>query len=77
MRATGRRQILFASEMRPDITGNLLAVRDRMLARGLDREFAFHYMFRVARKASSLGYLRVVVALARADVLVVDDYYSP
>lgn len=72
---TGTR-ILFASEARPSMGGNLLRVRDRMVERGLDQQFDFRYSFRVPHTADKLGTLRVIYLLATSDIVIIDDYFG-
>ena len=69
-------RILFASEMRPRIEGNLLRVRDRMIERGLVADFDFTYSFRVPESSSTLGTLKLVYQLSTADIILVDDYFG-
>lgn len=69
-------RILFASEMRPGIEGNLLRVRDRMIERGLDRRFHFRYSFRVPDSSSSIGTIKLVYLLSTSDIILVDDYFG-
>jgi CDP-ribitol ribitolphosphotransferase len=70
-------RVLFASEMRPGLEGNLLAVRDRLVARGLDRQLDLRYSFRTSRTATSKSFLSVLQELARADIVLIDDYFPP
>ncbi len=72
-----RPRILFASEMRPGLEGNLLAIRDRMVERGLDRDFEFMYSFRTTRTATSRTFFSLIRELARADIVLIDDYFAP
>lgn len=72
-----RQRVLFASEMREGIEGNLLAVRDRMVERGLDRQLDLRYSFRTNRSATRRSYIALVQELARADILLLDDYFPP
>ncbi|HMQ37762.1 MAG TPA: CDP-glycerol glycerophosphotransferase family protein [Micropruina sp.] len=69
-------RILFASEMRGKLEGNLLRVRDRMLERGLDGQFEFTYSFRLPSSSSTLGTLGLIRKLATADIILVDDYFG-
>ncbi len=69
-------RILFASEMRPRIEGNLLQVRDRMIERGLDARYDFTYSFRLPESSSTLGTLRLIYRLSTADIILVDDYFG-
>lgn len=77
-RFTGRsgRRILFSSDSRAGLTGNLKDVHERMVARGLDREYTLQTLFResVARGRSFRDRLRLPWLLASADVIVIDDF---
>lgn len=76
--ATVRRpRILFASEAREGIEGNLLAVRDRMLERGLDKTYDFRYSFRTRHTATSLGFVKLLREMGKADIILLDDYFPP
>ncbi len=72
---TGKR-ILFASEARGKLEGNLLAVHDRMVERGLDREFEFRYSFRVPSTNTMKSTLGAVRLLATSDIVLIDDYFD-
>lgn len=73
----GRRTptILFASEQRNRLQGNLEAVNDRMVERGLDREFRILYHFWVATNRDIKTRLVQTMRIARADYLVIDDFF--
>lgn len=70
------KRILFASEMRPAIEGNLLQIRDRMVERGLDEQFEFRYSFRTPSTATAVGFVGLIEEMARADLILVDDYFA-
>lgn len=70
-------RILFASEQRGGLEGNLLAVRDRMVERGLDQDFDFRYSFRTPDTAEKWTLLRMLKELAQADIVILDDYFAP
>ncbi len=74
-RRTGRR-ILFSSDSRADLGGNLKIVYDRMVERGLDRDYELLTLFKpsVTARRSILDRVRLPWLLARADVIVIDDY---
>lgn len=74
-RPAGPPQILFASEQRPRISGNLLRIRDRMIERGLDTSFGISESFRVPATSNKKSTLRAVYELARADYVFIDDYF--
>jgi CDP-ribitol ribitolphosphotransferase / teichoic acid ribitol-phosphate polymerase len=69
-------RILFASEARPSMGGNLLRIRDRMVERGLDQRFDFRYSFRVPHTVDKWGTLRVIYLLATSDIVLIDDYFG-
>ncbi|WP_338185451.1 CDP-glycerol glycerophosphotransferase family protein, partial [Jatrophihabitans sp.] len=70
------KRILFASEMRHGIEGNLLSVRDRMVERGLDKEYEFNYSFRVPHTGTIRTTLRLIRLLAISDIVLIDDYFG-
>ena len=73
---SGPRRILFASEMRAGLEGNLLRVRDRMVERGLAESMTFDYSFRTPRIATRFGTLATLRKLATADCVLIDDYFG-
>lgn len=72
---TGNR-ILFASEMRTGLEGNLSRVHDRMIERGLDNQYSFRYSFRVPRMVNRKSTLRLIYLIATSDVVLIDDYFG-
>ena len=70
------RRILFTSDSRGGLEGNLKDVHDRMVARGLDRTYTLQTLFResVAQRRGLRDRLRLPWLLAGADVIVIDDY---
>jgi CDP-ribitol ribitolphosphotransferase len=75
VRRNGRR-ILFSSDSRSGLGGNLKVVHDRMVERGLDREYELRGLFKpsIANQRSFADRFRLPWLLARADVILVDDY---
>ncbi|MFE0625612.1 CDP-glycerol glycerophosphotransferase family protein [Streptomyces sp. NPDC058864] len=69
-------RILFASEMRPKIGGNLARVNERMIERGLDEKYSLRYSFRIPDTANKWNTLRVIYLLATSDVVLMDDYFG-
>ncbi|WP_131333537.1 CDP-glycerol glycerophosphotransferase family protein [Schaalia vaccimaxillae] len=67
--------ILFASEARPSLQGNLRAIRDRMLERGLDKNFEFLYSFRTEAMSDRKTALRLAWLLGSAGTIIIDDYF--
>jgi CDP-ribitol ribitolphosphotransferase len=68
------RRILFISDYGTDLTDNLRLIRDRMVERGLDREFELLALTKPALTARRglLDRLRLPWLLARADTIVID-----
>jgi CDP-ribitol ribitolphosphotransferase len=73
----GRPVVLFATRTSPRLTGNLQAVRDRMIERGLDRRYDVVEIVkpRVAGAIPWRSRMRLFVGLARADVIFIDDTF--
>lgn len=74
-RSTGRSTILFASEQRAELGGNLAAVHDRLLARGLDERFDIRRHTWIADNRDIPTRLAQTALIARADYLVIDDFF--
>lgn len=74
-RRNGRR-ILFTSDSRESLGGNLRVVHDRMVERGLDRRYRLLTLFKpsVTAQRSWRDRFRMPRLLAAADVIVLDDY---
>ncbi len=73
----GRPVVLFATRTSPRLTGNLQVVHDRMVERGLDARYQLVQVVK-PRVAGSLPWrtrARLFVALARADVIFIDDTF--
>lgn len=70
------KHILFATESRGDIQGNLKAVYDRMKERGLDKEYRISLSGRRAAggHSSRASWIRTVSLFAAADIILIDDY---
>lgn len=69
-------RILFASEARPNMQGNLKAVHDRLIERGLDAEFEFRYSFRTIHSTSRRSAFMLGWQLGRSDIVLIDDYFA-
>ena len=69
--------ILFTSSTRPALGGNLAAVHDRLVERGLGRHVKFLFSFKpdVHVRSSWPQRLRLPYLLGRADVIVIDDFH--
>ena len=74
-RRTGRR-ILFTSDSRTELGGNLKLVHDRMIERGVDRDHELLVLFKesVSTRRALRDRFRLPWLLARVDVIVIDDY---
>lgn len=72
---SGRPRILFASEMRPSIAGNLLSIRDRIAERGLDADYDIRYSFRTLDTVTPESTATLAGEFAAADIILVDDYF--
>ena len=72
---TGR-HVLFTSDSHEGLAGNLATVYERMVERGLDREYRLETLFRpsVARGRSWRDRLRLPRLLGEADVILLDDF---
>ncbi|WP_210603085.1 CDP-glycerol glycerophosphotransferase family protein [Brevibacterium oceani] len=68
--------ILFASEARPNMQGNLKAVHDRMIERGLDQDYNFGYSFRTGRTSSRQNALNLAWQMGKANTILIDDYFA-
>lgn len=69
-------RILFASEARPNMQGNLKAVHDKMIERGLDEQFEFDYSFRTQHSATRQNALALAWKVGRANIVLIDDYFA-
>jgi CDP-glycerol glycerophosphotransferase (TagB/SpsB family) len=72
---TGRR-VLFTSDSRTALSGNLAVVHDRMVERGLDATHQLDAIFKpsIAARRSWRDRWRLPRLLAQADVILLDDY---
>ena len=71
-----RRTVVFTSDSRTELGGNLELVHDRLVARGLDRRFPIRTIFKPSIRARRrpLDRLRLVWLMARARAILLDDY---
>ncbi|HEU4571829.1 MAG TPA: CDP-glycerol glycerophosphotransferase family protein [Candidatus Limnocylindrales bacterium] len=71
------RRILFTSNSRPALGGNLALVHRRMVERGLHRSFELRALFKpgITARRPVRDRLRLAWLIARADVIFVDDYH--
>jgi CDP-ribitol ribitolphosphotransferase len=69
------RRVLFTSDSRAGLTGNLKDVHDRMVLRGLDRGYRLQTLFKEGVAGRRMvDRLRMPWLLAAADVIVIDDF---
>jgi CDP-ribitol ribitolphosphotransferase len=75
----GRRRILFTSRLISEMSGNLSVVHDRMVERGLDRDYDLVTMLKpgITERWAFRDRFRLASALARADVILLDDSFPP
>jgi CDP-glycerol glycerophosphotransferase (TagB/SpsB family) len=68
--------IVFTSDSREALGGNLKLVHDRMVERGLDRQYRFRMLFRASLRVrrSFADRVRLVWLLARAEIILLEDY---
>lgn len=69
--------ILFASGSRAEIGGNEKVIYDRMIERGLDKQYKFRFDFKASINQSRPWWkmLRFTYYLATSDIIMIDDYY--
>ena len=69
--------ILFCSGSRAEIGGNEKFIYDRMVERGLDKQFKFRFDFKesITTKRSIWKMLKFDYYLATSDIILLDDYY--
>ena len=74
-RKTGK-TILFMSETKEYLWGNLKYIEARMKERGMDQEYRLNYSFRKAlsKKHGILSWLKTLNNIAKSDVIFIDDY---
>lgn len=68
-------RLLFASEARPSMQGNLKQVHDRMRERGLHERFTFDTSFRTVQTTSRISAFQLGWKLGKADIVLTDDYF--
>ncbi len=69
-------KLLFMSETRNKLEGNLLALRNRLVERQMDKSYQLYYSFRkvLSSRKSFLYYVKIVALIARMDYIFIDDY---
>lgn len=71
-----KKTVLFTSDSRAELSGNMELVYNRMCERGLDKQFNIKMMFRESVKTSRsfTDKFKMPFMLGRADIIIVDDY---
>ncbi len=69
-------RVMFMSETKDFINGNLKYINDRIKERGLDKELKLTYSFQVAvgKKTGFLSRLKLLTKIGRQDYIFVDDF---
>ncbi len=69
-------RLVFCSDSRADLSGNMQNVYDRMIERGLDRQFKISFVLKESVKARRgfFDKFRAPFLLARADIVIIDDF---
>ena len=70
------KNILFTSDSRAEIGGNLALIYDRMCERGLNKQYKIHMMFKESLKTrrSFVDKFKMPYLLGRADIILIDDF---
>ncbi len=69
-------RILFASDQQPSMEGNLLRVHERMVERGLDKQFDLRFSFRLPSTTGWVTTTRILYLLATSETILLDDYFG-
>lgn len=72
----GKKRILFMSETKTSMSGNLKYIEERIKARGLEDQFDLSYAFRstIGKSNSIKSWLDTMKILGKSDFIFVDDY---
>ena len=70
------KRILFMSETRESLWGNLKYIEARMKERGMDKEYEFNYSFRkvLGKRHGISSWVRTLLCIAKSDYIFIDDY---
>lgn len=69
-------RVLFASDQRASLGGNLLRVQERLIERGLDKELDLQYSFRLPKTTGWRTTIRILWLMATSEVILLDDYFG-
>lgn len=69
-------RVLFMTETKDYLWGNLKYINDRIIERGLDKQFKLSYSCRkaVGNNKSALSWIKTVYLVAKQDYIFIDDY---
>ena len=69
-------RLLFASDSRKELSGNMKDVYDRMVERGIDKQFKIHFSLKenVNTRRGFIDKIRTPYLLAAADIIIIDDF---
>lgn len=69
-------RIVFCSDSRAELSGNMKDVYDRLVERGLDKQFHIDFLLKASVKARRgiIDKFRAPHLLARADIVIIDDF---
>lgn len=69
-------KLLFMSETRDRLEGNLAALNNRICERNLDKEYQLYYSFKkvLSEKKSIWYYVKTIALLSKVDYIFIDDY---
>ena len=71
-----RGRLLFASDQRSAMEGNLLRVHERLVERGLANQFDMKYSFRLPASTNWTATIRILYLLATSEIVLLDDYFA-
>jgi len=69
-------RILFASDQRLSLEGNLKRVQERLVERGLDSRFDMKYSFRLPKTTGWGTTIRILYLMATSEIILLDDYFG-
>ena len=69
--------VLFTSDSRAKLSGNLKFVYDKMIERNLDKKYKFHFIFKphVSERRNMLSKVMFPLLLGKSDYIFLDDYH--
>lgn len=69
-------RILFMSETRSALAGNLLALHNRMKELNLDKKYKFSYSFKrvLSERINPFYFMKVAYKISKVDYVIIDDY---